>query len=198
MPTLFDLDLLTVEPTRGSAKARTQAWALQDAERRTVGFVTERVGSAYALLRRHMSTTRYRYEAIFDVTDESGAVELVLTRRPATRWKTTVAVEAALADGTVVARATETARVPPRFDATDAHDVPIVTVARTQPTLYTVTEPDDRPLGEIRYAPITRSLIRPDGRDHETFEIEYRPEAAARDRIATLAIVIAHNSSRFG
>lgn len=198
MPTLFDLDVLIVRPVRGSARAATKAYLLEDAAGSGIGNVSEQVGSSLALARRHLSSHGYRYAARFDVTDLAGAIEMVLTRRPVSALKTRVVIETALADGKVVAISTARSGSTPGYTASDAEGNAIAEIGQLDATTHTVTEPGGRPLGTIHYFPITRSPVNRSGSESDSYRIEYRPEAATRVRIATLATVIAQNSARRG
>lgn len=197
MPTLFDLDVLTVLPTEGSAKARTMAWTLLGGGAEPMGFVTQQVGSALALARRYLGDQRYAYRqvAMFDVVDTAGGRELVITRRPA-RWKTRLTLTCALADGTVVAMSSQQRGRFPSYRAADANGNPSADIVLTDASTYSIIEPGGRPLGVITHNRITKSLIRPDGRTGESYAIEYRPEASTLVRMATLGTLVAQSSRR--
>jgi hypothetical protein len=194
--TLFELDQLTVRAAEDSPVVRARTYLLLDATGAPIGNVEQQAGSAGDVLRRNVARSRITMPADFAVRDAAGALVLSVTKRRAGLLMPKVVIEAALANGAVVAHARAAGRTAMAFDVSDAQGTPVATLRRSGRTLFAVADAAGGQAGAVELEGNTLSARRAGQAHPNSYSLSFALDAGTLVRIGTLAVVLGFDSIR--
>jgi hypothetical protein len=195
--TLFELDRLTVRASAESILARTRAYDLVDGCGSVVGSATQEAGSASDVVKRNAARSRSTMPTDVVVRDALGSTVMTVAKRRAGWVLPSVRIEAALANGSVVAVAHSHGRPPRGFDVMGADGTLEATVRRGGgAALFALADGSGRPAGAVELEANTLSAqLEGTARPH-AYAIRYEPDAGMLLRIGALAAVLGFDSLR--
>ena len=195
MTTLFGLDQLTVRASADGAVLRTRSYALLDAAGGPVGSAIQGAGGVAETAQRAITRSRLTMPADIVVRDDVGGVALMVAKRRSGLLLPKVRIEAALADGTVVAIAHSVGRAR-EYEAVDPHGSSVATLRRGPGVLFALADGTGQPAGSVALDANTLSARRAGAAHPHSYTLSFAPGAAMLLRIASLAVVLGFDSIR--
>ncbi len=195
MPTVFELDQVTVRARTESAVLRSREYDLLDPSGVAVASATQDAGSPPTMARRWLATSaKANMSTDFDLRDPSG-MRLAHVAKRVSGLRSQLTAEVRLADSALVAVATASAGAR-RFQVVDEAGSPLADLARAGRTLLAVTGPAGERWGTVDLEANTLSARRAGTAHPNSYLVRFEPSAPGPVRIATLAMVLVVDSLR--
>lgn len=196
MPTLFELDQFTVRATGQNGALRTRTYSLLDALGSPIGDVMPGAIGSVRAVQRFFTWSPVPVPADFVVHDAMGGVALTVARRRSGGLFTKVRIEAALADGTVVAIAHSVGHSYREYEALDPQGALVARMRRGDRLIFALTDRVGQPAGSVGLDANTLSARRAGNAHPNSYTLSFAPEAGTLLRIASLAVVLGFDSIR--
>ncbi len=194
---LFDLDQITLRAAADGTLLRTRTYDVLDASGRSVGNAVQGAGSVGDTLKRNVvARSRLTMPADVVVRDAEGGVLLSVAKRRAGLLLPSVRIEAALADGAVVAVARSRGRSAREYDVLDPRGGPVGTLRRGPAVLFAIADPAGEAAGSVALEPNTLSAQRAGTAHPHGYALSFVPGAPTLLRIGALATVLGFDTIR--
>ena len=195
MTTLFELNQLTVRASADGVALRTRTYTVLDASGATVGDAVQGAGGAVTTAQRVLTRNRLTMPADFAVHDGEGGVALIVAKRRSGLLMPKVRIEAALADGTMVAIAHSMSRAR-EFEVADPSGALVATLRRWPGALFAIADATGQGAGTVALDANTLSARRAGTAHPHSYTISFAPAAGTLLRIGALAVVLGFDSIR--
>lgn len=196
MTTVLELDQVTVRAWADGAVLRTRSYALLDAGGTAVGSAVQGPGGVGDTAKRAMARSRATMPAQITVHDTAGGIVLSVAKRRSGLLLPKVRIEAALANGAVVAIAHSVGRPAREYEVIDPQGDIVATLRRGPGVLFAIADGAGQAAGTVSLDANTLSAQRAGAAHPHSYTLRYTPAAGMLVRIASLAVVLGFDSIR--
>lgn len=197
MTTLFELDQLTVRASADGVLLRTRTYDVLDAAGRSVGNAVQGAGTLADTAKRNLvARSRATMPADVVVHDSEGGIALTVAKRRAGLMFPKVRIEAALANGVVVAVAQSRGRVAREYELHDPHGALVATLRRGPGVLFAISDAAGQDIGAVALDANTLSARQAGTAHPSSYTLRFGPGASTLARIGALAVVLGFDSIR--